>query len=186
MQSNISYCACSAHPTERDQLDTEAEEQMHSLWNPNKINTTGQETHESARKTIGRQSHRVQWCVSCCYKISARCARNELIYSWSCPSAPTFQLKHIWPDFHYIWYWRIIPKIFSSCLFSFKSGMVDEIFTRRTTRFSAKSRTMRWAGHEARMGRRIIHKGYWRESQKERDHYEHKDVGVDNIKMDLR
>jgi hypothetical protein len=30
-----------------------------------------------------------------------------------------------------------------------------------------KSRRMRWAGHVARMGRRIIHIGYWLESQKE-------------------
>jgi hypothetical protein len=37
-----------------------------------------------------------------------------------------------------------------------------------------KSRGMRWAGHVARMGRRGMHIGYWRESQKERDHW---DVG---------
>jgi hypothetical protein len=35
-----------------------------------------------------------------------------------------------------------------------------------------KSRRMRWAGHVARMGRRGMHIGYWRESQKERDHWE--------------
>jgi hypothetical protein len=33
-----------------------------------------------------------------------------------------------------------------------------------------KSRMMRWVGHVARMGRRGLHKGYWWESQKERDH----------------
>jgi hypothetical protein len=33
-----------------------------------------------------------------------------------------------------------------------------------------KSRRMRWPGHVARMGRRGMHIGYWREGQKERDH----------------
>jgi hypothetical protein len=32
-----------------------------------------------------------------------------------------------------------------------------------------KSRRMRWAGHVARIGERLIHIGYWLESQKERD-----------------
>jgi hypothetical protein len=36
-----------------------------------------------------------------------------------------------------------------------------------------KSRRMRWAGH----GARGIHIRYWRENQKERDHYEDQDVG---------
>jgi hypothetical protein len=31
-----------------------------------------------------------------------------------------------------------------------------------------------------------MHIGYWWESQKERDHWEDQDVGVYNIKMDLR
>jgi hypothetical protein len=35
-----------------------------------------------------------------------------------------------------------------------------------------KSRRLRWAGHVARMGRRGMNIGYWRESQKERDHWE--------------
>jgi hypothetical protein len=39
-----------------------------------------------------------------------------------------------------------------------------------------KSRRMRWAGHIARMGRRGMHVGYWREIQKKRDHYEYQDV----------
>jgi hypothetical protein len=33
-----------------------------------------------------------------------------------------------------------------------------------------KSRRMRWAGHVARMGERGMHRGYWWERQKERDH----------------
>jgi hypothetical protein len=33
-----------------------------------------------------------------------------------------------------------------------------------------KSRRMRWEGHVARMGRRGMHRGFWWESRKERDH----------------
>jgi hypothetical protein len=33
-----------------------------------------------------------------------------------------------------------------------------------------RSRRMRWAGHVARMGRRVMHIGYCWESQKKRDH----------------
>jgi hypothetical protein len=33
-----------------------------------------------------------------------------------------------------------------------------------------RSRRMRWAGNVAQMGRRGMHAGYWRESQKEKDH----------------
>jgi hypothetical protein len=40
-----------------------------------------------------------------------------------------------------------------------------------------KSRRMRWAGNVLRE-RRGIHIGYLWESQKERDHWEDKDIGV--------
>jgi hypothetical protein len=43
---------------------------------------------------------------------------------------------------------------------------------------------MRWVGHVARTGEKRNAYRYWRESQKERDHWEDQDV--DNIKMDLR
>jgi hypothetical protein len=33
-----------------------------------------------------------------------------------------------------------------------------------------KSRKMRWAGHVARMGRILMHIGYWWENKKEGDH----------------
>jgi hypothetical protein len=33
-----------------------------------------------------------------------------------------------------------------------------------------KSRRMRWVEHVARMGRKGMHIGFWRESRKERDH----------------
>jgi hypothetical protein len=39
-----------------------------------------------------------------------------------------------------------------------------------------KSRRMRWAGHVAWRSRGM-HIEYWWESQKERDHWEHQDVG---------
>jgi hypothetical protein len=39
------------------------------------------------------------------------------------------------------------------------------------------SRSMRWAGHVARMGRREIYIGYCWESQKERDHWVDQDEG---------
>jgi hypothetical protein len=40
-----------------------------------------------------------------------------------------------------------------------------------------KSRRIIWAGHVARVGRRELHIGYWWESQEERDHFGHEDVG---------
>jgi hypothetical protein len=40
-----------------------------------------------------------------------------------------------------------------------------------------KSRRMRWTGHVARMGTNRNAYGYWWEIQKERDHWEDKDVG---------
>jgi hypothetical protein len=40
-----------------------------------------------------------------------------------------------------------------------------------------KSRRMRWAGHVARMGRRVMHIEYWWESQKDRGQWEDQDVG---------
>jgi hypothetical protein len=39
-----------------------------------------------------------------------------------------------------------------------------------------KSKRMRWAGHEARMGRRGMHIRYWLEIKKENDRWEARDV----------
>jgi hypothetical protein len=40
-----------------------------------------------------------------------------------------------------------------------------------------KSRRMRWAGHVARTGKRGMYVGYLWENQKERDHWEDRDIG---------
>jgi hypothetical protein len=51
----------------------------------------------------------------------------------------------------------------------------------------SKPRSMRCAGHVARMGRRGMHIGYWWESQKEkRTLGRRRREWVNNIKMDLR
>jgi hypothetical protein len=50
-----------------------------------------------------------------------------------------------------------------------------------------KSRTMRWAGHVARMGKREVFTGYWLRGPKRRDHWE--DLGVGRritLKLTLR
>jgi hypothetical protein len=39
-----------------------------------------------------------------------------------------------------------------------------------------KSRTMRWAGHIAKMERRETYIGCWLETHRERDHWENQDV----------
>jgi hypothetical protein len=40
-----------------------------------------------------------------------------------------------------------------------------------------KSKRVRWAGHVASIGRKVMHIGFWWESQKETDHQEDQDVG---------
>jgi hypothetical protein len=42
--------------------------------------------------------------------------------------------------------------------------------------YSSPKRRMRWAGHVAWMGRKGMHRGYWLESQKERDHWKNQDI----------
>jgi hypothetical protein len=52
------------------------------------------------------------------------------------------------------------------------AGEMNLILISRMT----ESRSMRWAWHVARMGRRGLHIGYWWGSQKERDHLEDQDI----------
>jgi hypothetical protein len=47
---------------------------------------------------------------------------------------------------------------------------VHNFYSSTSTFRMIRSRTIRWAGHVARMGRRGTHIEYWWESQKERDH----------------
>jgi hypothetical protein len=47
---------------------------------------------------------------------------------------------------------------------------LDNLYSPPDTIRMIKSRRMKWAGYVARMWRRVIHIGYWRESQKERAH----------------
>jgi hypothetical protein len=49
-----------------------------------------------------------------------------------------------------------------------------------------ESRRLRWTGHVARMGRRIMYVEFWLEIQKERGHLEDQDVVRINNKIDLR
>ena len=49
-----------------------------------------------------------------------------------------------------------------------------------------KSRTLRWAGHVARMGSGEVHIRFWWGKLIEGDHLEDAGLDEDNIKMDLR
>jgi hypothetical protein len=59
---------------------------------------------------------------------------------------------------------------------------LHKFYSSPSTIRTMKSRRMRWAGHEASMGRRGMHTRFWWENQKDRDHWK----DLDNIKMDLR
>jgi hypothetical protein len=54
---------------------------------------------------------------------------------------------------------------------------LDNLYSSPSIIRMIKSRTMRWAGHVERIGRRGLHIDYWWESQKERGHWEDQDVG---------
>jgi hypothetical protein len=60
-----------------------------------------------------------------------------------------------------------------SCIMkSFITGTLRQI-----NNWMVKSMRVRWAGHVARMGRRGMHRRFWRENQKETDRQEGLDVG---------
>jgi hypothetical protein len=53
---------------------------------------------------------------------------------------------------------------------------LHNLYTSPSIIIMIKSRSIRWAGHVARMGRRGMHIAYWWESQMERDHWEDQNV----------
>jgi hypothetical protein len=58
------------------------------------------------------------------------------------------------------------------------SGKLHNLYSSPNIIKQIKSRRMRWAGHVVRMGEgRFVHRGFWWESPKEKDHLE--DQGVD-------
>jgi hypothetical protein len=61
-------------------------------------------------------------------------------------------------------------EIFENLLYCIGKLCLHNLYSSPSIIRMIKSKSMRWAGHVARMGRRVMHIGYWRESQIERDH----------------
>jgi hypothetical protein len=83
---------------------------------------------------------------------------------------PTINLWHLNFIYIYIYIWvlEIMDKIIGGCETLRNQEFYNFVFPDIIRMM--KSKSMRLAGHVARMGRRGMHARFWRENHKERDH----------------